>query len=170
MARKSLGVIAAIIGSGLALIAPAMAVASSAPTPHHVKIVHRPSKPKEITIFCDGINVNGTWDPTMEYCDFSSGDPGGRGCLNADASVANWESCRNQDIGFWNATPYSVRLYYSPNYAGAWICVPGNTDIGSLSGKDFNNGSGDPGYGDPVRNDVASSTLSGSNNCSNGTT
>jgi hypothetical protein len=108
------------------------------------------------------------------YCDWSIkngsnnlNDPGV--CLAVDVSVTNWGACRNVDESFFNATLVAVRLFYSPSYVGAWICIPATTYLGDLSNITFNNGTTDAGYGDSVFNDVASSQLSSADNCTNPT-
>ena len=67
---------------------------------------------------------------------------------------------RSVDASFYNNSLYSVRLYYSPNEKGAWVCIKSNTTISNInSSYVFDNGSGDPGYHSPLRNDVASSNM-----------
>ena len=67
---------------------------------------------------------------------------------------------RNVDESFYNNSLYSVRLYYSPGEKGAWVCIKPNTTISDInSSYVFNNGSGDSGYDSPLRNDVASSSM-----------
>jgi hypothetical protein len=90
-------------------------------------------------------------------------------CIASGVSVSNWGACRNVDESFFNATSVAVRLFYSPSFAGAWICIPATTYLGDLSNITFNNGTTVSGYGKSVFNDVASSQLSGANNCTNPT-
>jgi hypothetical protein len=61
-----------------------------------------------------------------------------------------------------------VRLFYHPlneDNGGAWACIDFNQEIPNLAGYTFNNGVGDPGYGDTVYRDAAGVTVS-SNRCS----
>jgi hypothetical protein len=93
-----------------------------------------------------------------DYCDYTYTGYSHL-CLFSEANISNWGSCRNVDESFFNRPGYVVRLYYSPNYAGAWVCFPQNTGISNLAGYTFNNGPGRAGYGARVENDVASSAL-----------
>ncbi len=111
--------------------------------------------------------------PTDNYYDFSNSSTL---CFQAGPSPSsvNWssEGCRNVDEYFADELPDSdaIRLYYSPNEDGAWVCVPngfGATNSGNLSGYTFNNGPGDAGYGQSIENNVASSKVADGNNCSN---
>ena len=89
-------------------------------------------------------------------------------CAVEPASAPNWGGCRNQDESlFVNATQI-VRIYYSPNYRGAWACLPAYNNYQDVnhSNQTFNNGSGDPGYGQQVWLNVASSKF-GTGSCSN---
>jgi hypothetical protein len=109
---------------------------------------------------------------TFSYQD-ESGMSGGMyvECFRSTASgLLEWANvgsgCRNRDVAFFSDWPGPIRLYYSPDRGGAWVCVPPGWG-GSLAGYTFNNGSGDAGYGDPVKNDVASSYANDSGSCSN---
>jgi hypothetical protein len=75
---------------------------------------------------------------------------------------------RNQDESESNYRGW-LRLYYSPNYAGAWVCIDDGTDIPDTSKYVFNNGAGKAGYGATLWNNVASLTWSSSSSsiCSN---
>jgi Peptidase inhibitor family I36 len=77
--------------------------------------------------------VNTTSDPLLPY-------------RNEDESVEN------------SGAPYDLylRLYYSPNYAGAWVCINPGSWLPNASNYNFNNGSGDAGYGATVWKNVAS--------------
>jgi hypothetical protein len=126
-----------------------------------------------------GPQITGGCKSYSSYCDYAFTNPNfstnGNVCFIIDANLANWDdnpqvnSCRNVDEAFDNNTPDVVRLYYSPNYSGAWVCIPAHTGIENLSGKPFNNGSGLAGYGQSIFNNVASSTIS-TGTCSNPTT
>lgn len=64
---------------------------------------------------------------TGVYCVFR-GTYGQNLCWGAVGSIPNWNvgsgyDCRNQDESFANESGGPVRLYYSPNYQGAWACV-----------------------------------------------
>jgi hypothetical protein len=101
------------------------------------------------------------------YCDYVGTD-GSDICLLDNATDRYWSDagCRNVDESFANRTSGLVRLYYSPDLGGAWVCIDASKYSNNLSGYVFNNGSGKAGYGASLENDVASSsTASGS--CSN---
>lgn len=102
------------------------------------------------------------------YYDFAKETTSGPSCLNL-VVTANWANygCRNVDEAFANLLSVAVRLYYSPNEKGAWVCVPAGWTSSDLYGYTFNNGSGDAGYGQLIFNNVASARVSGSNNCTN---
>lgn len=102
------------------------------------------------------------------YSDFTATGENGAPCLSLIVS-ANWGDygCRNRDESFGNLMSVAVRLYYSPNQAGAWVCVPSEWNSTNLSGYTFNNGSGRPGYGQYIWNNIASSSVSTGNDCSN---
>lgn len=76
-------------------------------------------------------------------------------------SIANLGSIswRNIDESVENsAEPYGVylRLYYSPNYGGAWVCLNVGTYIQNTANHSFNNGPKLAGYGATLYRNVAS--------------
>ena len=89
-------------------------------------------------------------------------------CAIFNADTSNWGSCRNQDEGLQEWRNQIVRIYYSPNYAGAWACLPAFEAYFNLNhaNQTFNNGPGRPGYGQQVWLNVASSQF-GTGTCSN---
>jgi hypothetical protein len=101
------------------------------------------------------------------YCDYA-GTNGSDLCLEASVSLPNWGDygCRNVDESFANRTSGLVRLYYSPDYQGAWVCIDASKYSNNLAPYTFNNGSSSAGYGAPLENDVASSSTA-SGNCTN---
>jgi len=96
-------------------------------------------------------------------------------CMAVNYSVLNWGSCRNKDEAFADIEDAAggccaVRLYYSPDWQGAWACV----DIGWYSNDlnqeayTFDNGPGRLGYGQEIWENVASSQIvEGTSKCSN---
>jgi hypothetical protein len=74
------------------------------------------------------------------------------GLRNSDGSVEN------------EAEPYAVylRLYYSPNYAGAWVCLDAATYIANTANYIFNNGTNRPGYHATLYDNVASVSFNSS--------
>lgn len=119
-------------------------------------------------------NPSATCSFNQYYCSWSikNGnndlfDPGI--CIATGQSLSSWGACRNVDESFFNSTNGVVRLFYSPSYAGAWICIPTLTYIGDLSNIIFNNGPATAGYGKSVFNDVASSQVDSKGNCTNPT-
>lgn len=103
------------------------------------------------------------------YCNFKQTDGNGF-CFDSDEAISNWNAagCRNIDESFSNRLGELVRLYYSPNYQGAWACVDNGWYSNNMN-KDvytFDNGSGDAGYGQEIWDNVASSKPAGGS-CSN---
>lgn len=88
------------------------------------------------------------------------------GIFNTNSS--NWGSCRNQDEALQNDWGSIVWIYYSPNYKGAWACLPAWESYFDLnhSDQEFSNGAGDAGYNQQVWENVASSKF-GTGTCSN---
>lgn len=105
-------------------------------------------------LWCDYIGTSGRYE-----CIYSSG-------------TTNWSNtffqCRNLDESFANRTSGLVRLYYSPNEQGAWVCIDASKYENNLSGFVFNNENKaeTAGYGQPIKDNVASSEAA-SGNCSN---
>jgi hypothetical protein len=105
---------------------------------------------------------------TGYYCDYAD-TSGSNTCLVDNVTDESWmgAGCRNVDESFANRTSGLVRLYYSPDLQGAWVCIDASKYSNNLAGYVFNNGgSGKAGYGAPLENDVASSETA-SGNCSN---
>jgi hypothetical protein len=118
------------------------------------------------------------------YCDWATTDGSGganAACILAYASISNWgadgNSCRNIDESFANRVGAGlpdndglVRLYYLPNYEGAWACVDNGWFSNNLNQQayNFDNGpSGDAGSGQEIYDNVASSQVDSYSTCSN---
>lgn len=82
-------------------------------------------------------------------------------CFGTTSTIDDWGSCRNQDESIENNLTDPVRIYYHTNLAGAWACLPASTNYQDLnnSNQTFDNGSTDPGYGQQVWLNVASSEV-----------
>jgi hypothetical protein len=121
--------------------------------------VFRPSAAQSATNPCQGLGACGLqvyYDIYNDLC----------GVFNSNSS--NWGSCRNQDEALTEWRAQIVRIYYSPNYSGAWACLPAFEAYFNLNhaNQTFNNGSGRPGFGQQVWLNVASSAF-GTGTCSN---
>ena len=104
-------------------------------------------------------------DCTANYfCDYSNTN-GLSECFKTAGSVSDW-GCRNEDESFANRAGSIIRLYYSPGYQGAWVCLPVGYYDNDVHSMTFDNGSGDAGYSETVFNNVASSQF-GTGSCSN---
>jgi hypothetical protein len=105
--------------------------------------------------------------PSGYYCDYVGTD-GSTYCLILNGGDDSWQDagCRNVDESFANRTSGLVRLYYSPNLQGAWVCINPGAYSNNLAGYVFNNGPDRAGYGAPLENDVASSSVA-SGDCGN---
>jgi Peptidase inhibitor family I36 len=122
-----------------------------------------------------GASIDGTLVPAGAYNNCSSGyfcdfiyTNGNHECFKSSNTQNRWSDfgCRNVDESLANRTSGLVRLYYSPNKAGAWVCLDSGFYSNNLSPYTFDNGQGRAGYGYPVNNDVASSEV-GTGSCSN---
>jgi hypothetical protein len=113
--------------------------------------------------------VDGVWG----YCSYNGLD-GTDLCVSGVDDLPNWDElgmgCRNEDESFANVSGFPVRLYYSPNFQGAWACVNTGWYSNNLN-KDIytfdNGGSGDAGYGQEIWKNIASSTQASSGKCTN---
>jgi Peptidase inhibitor family I36 len=107
--------------------------------------------------------------PRGYYCDYV-GTRGSRYCFLTNRTDSSWQAagCRNADESFANRTSGLVRLYYSPDLKGDWVCINPGAYSNNLAGYVFNNGPDKPGYGNGARleNNVASSSV-GFGHCSN---
>lgn len=94
------------------------------------------------------------------WCTYNTTN-GGSYCLSSQGNVSNWGNygCRNEDESFANRTSGGVRLYYSPDYGGAWACVNPGWYSNNLNKNVylFYNGSGLSGYHQEIWKNVASS-------------
>jgi hypothetical protein len=108
------------------------------------------------------------------YCDYSSLNPVVI-CFQAIGNIMNWSTqgsgCRNRDVQLLNQTADAVRLYFAPDFEGAWICIPAHDGVTfGTNTPVFNNGTDlAAGFGQHVRNNVASSKQATSDNCTNPT-
>jgi hypothetical protein len=75
-------------------------------------------------------------------------------------NIPNWASygCRNVDGSIENNSPFTLRIYYGPNYRDPHACIKPFTKISDLFNYDFNSGSGPHNL--VIGNDIASSTIS----------
>lgn len=162
MTRKPLIAIAAaiaVIGMAGASASPALAAAAA------VRVSASPAAIKP-----DPGPVP-TCDPGG-YCDYSSLNPVII-CFQGIGNITNWSSqgsgCRNHDVELENETADAVRLYFAPGFGGAWICIPAHDGVTfGTNTPVFNNGTDlAVGFGQPVRNNVASSKQASSDNCTN---
>jgi hypothetical protein len=108
--------------------------------------------------------------PDAFWCDFVY-DNGTELCFEVSPfagpyNVPNWGTygCRNVDGSIDNNTPFTLRIYFSPNYGDPHACIDPFTKISNLFNYDFNSGSGPHDY--VIGNDIASSTMS-LNRCTN---
>jgi hypothetical protein len=110
--------------------------------------------------------------PSGDFCEFTSTNGNGTDCTSVSSAHPLYFSLWIGDQlcgfeSFANRDGYIVRLYYNNNQRGAWVCVPNGYYNNDPSSVTFNNGSGDPGYGQSIYNNVQSGEV-GSGNCSNG--
>lgn len=75
-------------------------------------------------------------------------------------NIPNWSTygCRNVDGSIENNSPFTLRIYYGPNYHDPHACIKPFTKISDLFNYDFNSGSGPHNL--VIGNDIASSTIS----------
>ena len=85
-------------------------------------------------------------------CQWAGNAPDLGNCRNTDYLVANYGyPCAGCD---W------IHLYYSPNYSGAYFCIPPGYAYGQATspGLTFNKGAGRPGYGQSIWYNAASAS------------
>lgn len=72
----------------------------------------------------------------------------------------NWSryGCRNVDGAIWNNTPFTYRVFFSPNHGDPHACIPPWRKVRDLFNYDFNSGSGPHNL--VIGNDIASFTFS----------
>lgn len=109
----------------------------------------------------------------LSWCMWSGTDATGTQLGPEEGNIANLGSIgwRNIDESVENdAEPYGeyLRLYYSPNYGGAWVCLNVGTYIQNTANHSFNNGSNLAGYGATLYRNVASVSFSDTK-CTNAT-
>jgi hypothetical protein len=104
----------------------------------------------------DGATASGC--TASYYCVYpDTGFTGSAAILSGD--VPNWGKLGlSRAESFDNNTNEYVRLYHLPDYKGAYVCADPGIAITSLAGYDFNSGSELSEYGQPVSNNVQSST------------
>jgi|HubBroStandDraft_6_1064221.scaffolds.fasta_scaffold435373_2 hypothetical protein len=110
--------------------------------------------------------VDGVWS----YCAYKETD--GRDlCVSGVDDLPNWNElgCRNLDESMANVSGFPVRVYYEPNWQGAWACLNNGWYSNDLN-KDvytFSSGKGDAGYGQEIWENIASSAQATGGSCSN---
>ena len=85
-------------------------------------------------------------------CQWSGNAPTLGACRNTDYLVANYGyPCAGCD---W------IHLFYSPNYSGAYFCIPPGYAYGQPTSPNltFNRGAGRPGYGQSIWYNAASAS------------
>lgn len=97
------------------------------------------------------------------YCDYVY-DNGTGLCFKispfaTSGNVPNWgtHGCRNVDGSIYNNSPFTLRIYYGPNYHDPHACIKPFTKITDLFNYDFNSGSGPHNL--VIGNDIASSSV-----------
>ena len=94
-----------------------------------------------------------------QFCDYVY-DNGTGVCFRANPFSGipsdNWSyyGCRNIDGSIYNNTPFTFRVYYSPNHGDPHACIPPFTKVSDLFNYDFNSGSGPHNL--VIGNDIAS--------------
>jgi hypothetical protein len=157
---------AMLIPSAAAAVSPAYSASHAKRPPVSHTMARAERKASEAAPATPTCNSQG-----VGYCDYAL--TGGRDfCFWWDGSLANWNSlpnsgnqCRNVDESIYVEAGGYLRLYYSPNYGGAHVCIDPFDYISNLSGYRFNSGSG-AGLNQPIENNVASSSWDG-NRCTN---
>jgi hypothetical protein len=98
---------------------------------------------------------------TAHFCSYKNGN-GGNICYNTPNSIASWSTaCRTVDTVYNNGAAAAVRLYWGTNYTDAWYCLGNGDYLLHMTQNTFNQGSGKPGYQQPMANHVKSSRLGG---------
>jgi hypothetical protein len=144
--------IAAVAFAGVTVPSAADAASASprsTATPEAAGYAHARSAP--LVVEPDCYVVGGDW------CIWSGIN--GDGALEYGTTSASSISLRNLDGSVENSgDPYNLylRLYYSPNYGGAWVCLNPGVWLANTANYKFNNGSGYPGYEKTLYDDVAS--------------
>lgn len=163
--RRLLSIVAALslagVAAGLAM-APAVAAPAKSAGRATTQVAQHAALPQNFEAYYDWSTANGPYATTS---------PANIPCLSL-VVTANWGNygCRNVDESFSNILSVAVRLYYSPNEQGAWVCIPAGWTSPKNSGLSnywFNNGPNAPGYGQGIWNNVASASVSSGNNCTN---
>jgi hypothetical protein len=102
------------------------------------------------------------------YCDFRNTGYTNQ-CFNSQGEQTNWGNfgCRNVDESFRNESAFAVRLWFSPNFGGAHVCIEPQHGMANMANYTFNSGSGRSGFGSTLNNNVASSSLDVPGACTN---
>jgi hypothetical protein len=96
-----------------------------------------------------------------QFCDFI--DPSFVGtCYATSTSQSSLAGCRDVGRSVANDSGSTVRLYFSPSFGGAHVCINPHTEFSSISRFSFNSGSGLAGFGQTIINNVASMSIGGS--------
>jgi hypothetical protein len=96
-----------------------------------------------------------------DFCDYLLPNFSGL-CYGTNVSQSGLTGCRNRDESFGNTSSSTVRLFFSPSFGGASVCLPAGAQFSNLSGLKFNIGPGMAGFGQAIENNVASMTISSS--------
>lgn len=153
--------IAALVATSSAALAigspasPGRALASSSRMAHNAVMLEADAPGAQAAVHCSSGN----------FCDYILPNYGGT-CYSTPESQTSLAGCRNRDESIANGSADVVRMFYSPNFAGAWVCINPGTQFANLSGYRFNNGPHRAGYGSPVEDDVASIQF-GTGRCGN---
>lgn len=145
----AIGVMTAIVASG-SMLAEGASVAAAQPVS---------------TSQSDTAAASGAFGgcPTGYYCDYIY-DNGYDLCFKAspfagNGDIPNWSryGCRNVDGAIYNNSPFTVRIYFAPNYGDPHACIKPFTKIRDLFNYDFTSGSGPHNF--VIGNDIASSSF-----------
>jgi len=162
--------------AAVAVIPATASMAASGHESHPVAAVNRAETARHASSAVSGPGAyNACWDIEVYgvrgYCGFKGLD-GADVCVDEVTALPNWNEldCRNLDESFANVSGDPVRVYYSPNFEGAWACVNSGWYSNDLN-KDvytFNNGgNGDAGYGQEIWENIASSAQASGGTCGN---
>jgi hypothetical protein len=101
---------------------------------------------------------------TGYYCDYIY-DNGTGLCFKLSpfahpGNIPNWAAygCRNVDGSIYDDSPFTLRIYYGPNYHDPHACINPFQKVSDLFNYDFNSGSGPHNL--VIGNDIASSAIS----------
>jgi Peptidase inhibitor family I36 len=168
----AIGVTVAALTAGAAM-ASTPAYAGSQATREAVSSLSEPAQPVSQAAATTAAIPQGAYTncPNKYWCLYS-GLSGSGLCWHSLATVRYLSDyfCRNEDASFANRTPGLIRLYYSPNLSGDWVCVNSGWYSNNLFNDfyKFNNGTSGTagGAGELIWMNVASVEVA-SGKCSN---